>query len=232
MKRKPIQITAGLINAMNSYNKDHKYSINEVHELTGYHWNTVKDYVKLIILIEKFAPKLKIDEKSNEIIIAKQSPYLKNFSILEQLILYLFICKAFNEESAINKHKILLSDKSTLNINDEFKEFIKDTSNGALYLSLKGKFKAQGILASIYSDMGDFIEDKLKISLEKPSKVWLLNFYNKMRYSHKENKMKFKKIRSEQKEEIKENELDDYYFLTTSSSNAISSHKISTESIA
>jgi len=178
MKRKPIQITAGLINAISSFNKGQKYSINEVHELTGYHWNTVKDYVKLIILIEKFAPKLKIDEKSNEIIIAKQSPYFKNFSVLEQLILYLFICKAFNKEYAIKKNKILLNDQSTLNINDGFKEFIKNTSNGALYLTLKGKFKAQGILASIYSDMGDFIEDKLNISLEKPLNVWLLNFYN------------------------------------------------------
>ena len=50
---------------------------------------------------------------------------------MEKLILYLFKSKAFNEESAIVINK----------------EFITKTSNNRLYLTLKGKFAAHGILA-------------------------------------------------------------------------------------
>ena len=231
MKRKPIHILAGLINAINSLDKDHKYSINEIHEKTDYHWTTVSDYVKLIILAKKFAPDLKIDEKSKGIIITKQSPYFKNFNILEQLLLYLFKSKAFNEESAINKNKIVFNDRSELNPNEEFKEFIKKTSNNALYLTLKGKFRAQGILASIYSDMCDYIENKSKIPLKKSSKVWLLNFYEN-KQSLMENKITPKKIRFEQKVELKENEVDDYESVLASYAKTTLTHNVSTESIA
>ncbi len=226
MKRKPIHILAGLINAMNSLDKDHKYSINEIHEKTEYHWTTVSDYVKLIILAKKFAPDLKIDEKSKGIIITNQSPYFKKFNLLEQLILYLFISKAFNEESAIKKNKIIFSDGSKLNPSEEF---ITETSNRTFYLTLKGKFKAQGILASIYSEMGDYIENNSKIHSKK-SKVWLLNFYENETSSLK-NKMR-SKIESEQKVEQKSNELDEYQSLFATHTGTPLSGKISNESIA
>ncbi|KKN67837.1 hypothetical protein LCGC14_0457170 [marine sediment metagenome] len=231
MKRKPIHILAGLINAMNSLDKDHEYSINEIHEKTNYHWNTVSDYIKLIILTKEFSPNFEIDEKSNGIIITKESPYFKNFNIFEQFLLYLFKSKAFNEESAINKNKIVLSDRSELNPNEEFKAFIKYTSNNGLYLTLKGKFRAQGILASIYSDMCDYIENKPKIPLKKLSKVWLLNFYENNQ-SLVEQKMTPKKIRSEPKVELEENRLEDYESLLAIYNKPTPTHKISTESIA
>jgi len=225
MKRKPIHILAGLINAMNSLDKDHKYSINEIHEKTNYHWTTVNDYVKLIILAKKFAPDLKIVEKSN-VIISKQSPYFKRFNLLEQLILFLFISKAFNEASAIKKYKIIFSDGSKLDPNREFKDFIAETSNGAFYLTLKGKFKAQGILASVYSDMGDYIEDISKIPSRKSSKVWLLNFYEKEQLSVK------RTIPENYRTELKDSEGDTFQSPLAHISDIILFNNVSNESVA
>ena len=105
MKRKPIQIMAGLINALNSFPNDKEYSINKIHDETNYHWNTVNDYIKLIILVKKFAPELKIMKETNEIVIIKQSPYFKTLNEMEQFVLYLFISRAFDKQSVIDKKK-------------------------------------------------------------------------------------------------------------------------------
>ena len=167
MKRKPIQIMAGLINALNSFSNNKEYSINKIHDETNYHWNTVNDYIKLIILIKKFAPELKIMKETNEIVIIKESPYFKTLNEMEQLVLYLFISRAFDKQSVIDKKKIILNNGFNPQISKEFKELINSTSDDGYYLSLKGKFRAQGILASIYKKMVDFIENKIDISSEK-----------------------------------------------------------------
>jgi len=202
MKRKPIQIMAGLINAFNSFKKGSKYSINEIHEMTEYHWNTVNDYVKLNILVREFSPKLAIDEKTNEIIIKEHSPYFKNLKPLEQLIIFLFISKAFNETSAIQSQEIAFIDDSHPTIDEKYKKYFNDSSGEALYLTLKGKYRAQGILASIYGKMIDFIEDKSSPK-EEAINPWLLNFYKRpqKRYSkHRKLNLRESKQTSEKKE--------------------------------
>lgn len=206
MKRKPIQIMAGLINALNSFPNDKEYSINKIHDETNYHWNTVNDYIKLIILVKKFAPKLKIMKETNEIVIIKQSPYFKTLNEMEQFVLYLFISRAFDKQSVIDKKKIILNNGFNLQISEEFKELIKCTSDDGYYLSLKGKFRAQGILASIYKNMVDFIENKIDISSEKISENWLLNFYgdNKNSYLEKIKNLKVKNIQERKSEEVED----------------------------
>lgn len=206
MKRKPIQIMAGLINALNSFPNDKEYSINKIHDETNYHWNTVNDYIKLIILVKKFAPELKIMKETNEIVIIKQSPYFKTLNEMEQFVLYLFISRAFDKQSVIDKKKIILNNGFNLQISEEFKELIKCTSDDGYYLSLKGKFRAQGILASIYKNMVDFIENKIDISSEKISENWLLNFYgdNKNSYLEKIKNLKVKNIQERKSEEVED----------------------------
>ncbi|MFO8018229.1 MAG: hypothetical protein R6U96_06305 [Promethearchaeia archaeon] len=184
MKRKPIQIMAGLINAFNSFQKGAKYSINEIHEMTDYHWKTVDNYIKLNILVREFSPKLVIDEKTHEIMIEEQSPYFKKLKPLEQLIVFLFISKAFNETSAIPRKEITFLDDSHPTVDEQYKKFINTNSDNALYLTLKGKYKAQGILASIYGEMIDFIEGKSTLKKESPH-PWLLNFYGSSSKSYR-----------------------------------------------
>lgn len=181
MRRKPIQIMAGLINALNSYSKDEEYSINKIHEDTNYHWNTVNDYVKLILLVKNFAPDLKLRNETNDMVITKHSPYFKNLDEMEQLIVYLFNSKAFDEQSAIEKEKLMFTNRSNpsnLRIPHPFNEFIRCTHEKRCHLTLKGKFRAQGILASIYKTMIDFIEKETDITRENASEHWLKTFYD------------------------------------------------------
>ncbi|MBD3213337.1 MAG: hypothetical protein GF311_12075 [Candidatus Lokiarchaeota archaeon] len=229
MKRKPIQIMAGLINALNPLSKNQNYSINQIHEETNYHWNTVNDYIKLINLVKKFAPDLKIDDKTNEIKIKKQSPYFKNLKKLEQLILYLFISKAFNEESSINKNEIKLNYDSNLDLNEEAKEFIKQSNEGEIYLTLKGKFKAQGIFSSLYKKMIDFIENKSNLK-ENSNRIWLLNFYEDKESPYLKKKKRFLKTTSRQNSEEDEEKISEYKKMLDLSEKAL--NNISTENIA
>ena len=227
MKRKPIDIMAGLINALNSYsNENQKYSINKIHDDTTYHWNTVKDYIKLIVLIKQFAPDLGITN-DNEIRIIKHSPYFKTLEETEQLVLYLFISNAFDDQSAIDKKRIVFRNGFNMQYSQEF---ISQTAENGLYLTLKGKFLAQGILASIYKDMVDFIQDKLDVSLKKRSENWPEIFYGDGRENYYSGrKLKTKLVRQD-REEVKDlssiKALDDYTNFSKKPYN------LSTESIA
>lgn len=233
MKRKPINIMAALINALNSYQKDQSYSINQIHEETDLHWNTVHDYIKLINLVKLYAPDLNIDNETNEVIINKQSPYFRKLEKQEQLILHLFLSKAFNEESALKKEKIHLKNGSKLNKDALSREFIEFTPNYALYLTRKGKFKAHGILSSVYNNMIDFIDNKTTPK-EKSNNSWVLNFYEDDRSSSLKTKKEYKKCVSEQKKAKNQSEKSDYItvFEELQRSQRRSSIDISTENIA
>jgi hypothetical protein len=233
MKRKPINIMAALINALNSYPMDQSYSINQIHEDTDLHWNTVHDYIKLINLVKYYAPDLNVDNDTNEVIINKHSPYFRKLEKQEQLILHLFLSKAFNKESALKKEKIHLKNGSKLNKETLSREFIQFTSNGDLYLTLKGKFKAHGVLSSVYENMVDFIENKTNPK-EKSNNLWLLNFYEDGQSSPLKTKKEYKKCVSEQKKEKKQSENSEYItlFEELKRSQRRSSIDVSTENIA
>lgn len=233
MKRKPINIMAALINALNSYQKDQSYSINQIHEETNLHWNTVHDYIKLINLVKYYAPDLNIDNETNEVIINKQSPYFRNLEKQEQLILHLFLSKAFNKKSALKKEKIHLKNSSKLNKDVLSRKFIEFTSDGALYLTLNGKFKAHGVLSSVYENMVDFIDNKTNPK-EKSNNSWVLNFYEDDHSSYLKKKKKYQKCVSERKKEKSLSEKSNYItvFEELKGSTRRSSIDISTENIA
>ncbi|MGV9172513.1 MAG: hypothetical protein ACOC44_12730 [Promethearchaeia archaeon] len=78
--------------------------------------------------------------------------------------------------TTLTRKQIRFIDDSHPSIDEKYKEFININSVDALYLTLKGKYRAQGILASIYGEMIDFIEGKSTLKKES-THPWLLNFY-------------------------------------------------------
>ncbi|MHA1857474.1 MAG: hypothetical protein ACTSXY_12655 [Promethearchaeota archaeon] len=171
MKRKPIDIIVGLLNILNSFQTNREYNINEIKQKTGFHWQTISDYVLLIQLIQEFGTKIKINPKTNKIRIISPSNYFRFLTLEEQIITFLFIEKAFNESNSISEDILLnfFRQNQIKTIKDS--PFIKTTFNNTIirknntgfYLTRRGNFKAQGILASINRKMVEFIDKKANV---------------------------------------------------------------------
>ena len=168
MKRKPIDIVADIINSLNGYQEEKKFNINSMKERSNLHWNTSKDYLYLIYFIQKFAPELDIiNSNKNEFKIRKYSKLFTQFSLEEQIIIHLFLEKAFDLDTSININSMIESQFDINELDDsKFIRIFKSGKNHSkIYLSLKGRFKAQGILSRINEKMADFIENHNQINL-------------------------------------------------------------------
>ena len=186
MKRKPIEITAGLLNILNSFQTNRDYNINEIKQKTGFHWQTISDYILLIQLIQEFGAKIKINPKTNKIQILSPSNYLEKLTIEEQMIVFLFIEKAFDDFTSIPEVILFNSfpqnDIETI-INSPFiitilSHNMKRKTNPRFYLSQRGKYKAQGILSSINRKIAEFIDKKADIEIASKSKIVIKPFQN------------------------------------------------------
>ncbi len=179
MKRKPIDITTGLLNILNSFQPNREYNINEIKQKTGFHWQTISDYILLIQLIQEFGTKIKINPKTNKIRTISSSNYIKFLNIEEQIIIFLFIEKAFDESNSISEDMLLnlfpQNKIKTINSSPFIKTTLINTLNRKyktrFYLTRRGNFKAQGILASINRKMAEFIDKKADIEITSQSKV-------------------------------------------------------------
>ncbi len=179
MKRKPIDITAGLLNILNSFQPNREYNINEIKQKTGFHWQTISDYILLIQLIQEFGTKIKINPKTNKIRTISSSNYIKFLNIEEQIITFLFIEKAFDEANSISEDILLKFFPQNEIKKIKVSPFIKKTlintlnrkHNTIFYLTRRGNFKAQGILASINRKMAEFIDKKADVEDISQSKV-------------------------------------------------------------
>ena len=168
MKRKPIDIVTDIINSLNGYQEEKKFNINSMKERSNLHWNTSKDYLYLIYFIQKFAPELDIiNSNKNEFKIRKYSKLFTQFSLEEQIIIHLFLEKAFDLDTSININSMIESQFDINELDDsKFIRIFKSGKNHSkIYLSLKGRFKAQGILSRINEKMADFIENHNQINL-------------------------------------------------------------------
>jgi hypothetical protein len=161
MKRKPIEIVGTLLNGLNSLNKNGKYSINEIHEKTGFHYNTVKEYMKLINLIQCFSPRIEMNLNSNKISIKEYAPFTTTFNDTQQLELMLFVNRALSEESAKNIKELEITPR-IIKESNQFMEIIYDNNDHPVsaYLTTRGKFKAQGLLVFINQKIGEIIDNK------------------------------------------------------------------------
>lgn len=168
MKRKPIDILASIINSLNGYKKEKIIHINSLREKSNIHWTTSKEYLYLIYFIQRFAPQIEIDSDSNNYKITNHSRYFGSFKIEEQIIIHLFLEKAFNAKSGLSLNDILNSKEPYGNLSEsKYIRLIKDSNEKVtIYLSTKGKYKAQGILSRINEKMSYFIENREIITVK------------------------------------------------------------------
>ncbi len=186
MKRKPIDITAGLLNILNSFQTNREYNINEIKQKTGFHWQTISDYTLLIQLIQEFGTKIKINPITKKIRIISSSNYINFLTFEEQIISFLFIEKAFDESNSISENILLnlfpQNEIKTIETSPFIKVSIKNILNRKnitrYYLTRRGNFKAQGIIASINRKMAEFIDKKADVEYISQSNVVITPYQN------------------------------------------------------
>ena len=184
MKRKPIDITTGLLNIFNSFQTNRDYNINEIRQKTGLHWQTISDYILLIQLIQEFGTKIKINPITKKIRIMSSSNHMKFLTLEEQIVTFLFIEKAFDETNSISEDILLNffphNEIKTINaspfINTILINTLNKKFNTKFYLSRRGNFKAQGILSSINRKMAEFIDKKADVEFISQSEVVIKPF--------------------------------------------------------
>lgn len=172
MRRKPIDIMADLINTMSGFRNNQAFNINEIKERANIHWKTAEEYLKLLNLVQKFAPQIGYNENKKSFNIVKYPRYFSKMVLEEQLIVYLFLEQAFDDKTAINSKDLFITIPqnhpevmkiqnskyiSMISINNQLKY--------KFHLKRSGKFKAQGILANFNTKMADLIEDVNNSSL-------------------------------------------------------------------
>ncbi|MCF2141050.1 MAG: hypothetical protein K9W44_13410 [Candidatus Lokiarchaeota archaeon] len=211
MKRKPIDIVADILNVLNGYRRGKAFNINSLKEKSNIHWKTTQDYLNLIYFIQKFAPEIEINKQKKEFFICTHSKYFSNFNLENQLIIYLFLEKAFDSKNRIDLNSII-DFRNSYNVNciayskfnsmpksqiksDQRKKIISQLKKSeyirvlnskqkitAVYLSLKGKFKAQGLLSQINEEMAKFIENPHKIEFYNKNENIIRPFMHKKMY--------------------------------------------------
>lgn len=159
MKRKPMDIVANVIDILNGLGRDSSYSYNEMKTITGMHYDTIRDYITLIGLIQTFAPKIIIDEKRNKVSVENYSPSFRHLDVVGQFLVILFLEHKFTPENAMNPtqyfSRMSEEDKNAIESSPYFEKITRQAET-AFYLSRKGKFKAQGLLASLSLKMAEF----------------------------------------------------------------------------
>ncbi|MHA1583650.1 MAG: hypothetical protein ACTSWL_00215 [Promethearchaeota archaeon] len=190
MKRKPIDIVADIINSLNGYQNGEKFNINSLKERSNIHWTTTQDYLNLIYFIQKFAPEIEITNQNKRFQIQRQSKYFGQFQFEEQVIIYLFLEKAFDPRSQIYLNTLFES-KTQNHLGKEMKvlensKFIRISKNeegkSNIYLSMKGRFKAQGLISRINEEMANFIENPNKINLNTIAQLKIKPFRYEYNY--------------------------------------------------
>lgn len=179
MKRKPIEIVADVINSLNGLQMNQQYSINELKSRSNIHWETASNYLQLIQFIQDYAPKIEMDPETKNFQICAYSNVTQNLPLEEQLILYLFLNKAFSNESMISERELwenLPPDQLRTIENSKYLEMAKFNNENIFMLTRKGKFKAQSILANINRSMAYSIDNCGKKLIPKSENMVLIPF--------------------------------------------------------
>lgn len=182
MKRKPSSIVTGLINILNSLRKGSEYSINQIKDKTGFHWETIHDYIILLRLIEEFGPKIEFNPQNKKIKIKEYSKPFVKLNLEDQIVLFLFLEKKFGEDSSCEikelKHDFSTKKLAELKKSKYFQFNSRKTS--MIYLSKLGKFRGQGILSSIHGEMAEFVDKKANYELNKENREVIKPFHQEL----------------------------------------------------
>ena len=100
MKRDPLNIALSLIYNLNLIEENRELNINNFKSLRDIanHWNTIKKYLKIFQLVQKYCPDFEICDSKIKVV---YSEIYNRISVKEKLILYLMNNDAFSEESAV-----------------------------------------------------------------------------------------------------------------------------------
>ncbi len=155
MKKDPNLIFLLLGMTLNNLKLNNEYNFNELRKKVGIHWITLKKYANLVVFIQKYFPKIDVNNKRNTIKINEISERINEFDPLEKQLLIFYLSKAFDEKSALN---LEFYDDEQLNSINILKEigFIKEYNNKA-YLSLEGRNMGYILISDIYNEMEKII---------------------------------------------------------------------------
>ncbi|MHA2008931.1 MAG: hypothetical protein ACXABO_12245 [Promethearchaeota archaeon] len=167
MKKKPSVIFSILINTLNNLDLNTEYSVNEISEKSGLHWQTTNEYLKILMELIKFSPKIKLNVDNNKFRIIEHSDFFKKLSINQQILIHLYENKAYNAENALRIDQIYPSVEEETFLNDLLlkKQIRYDSTNGKYYLTKMGK----SLVISIYSDLSKGIFNFTEIHSETKS---------------------------------------------------------------
>lgn len=161
MNKDPLSIILSLIYNLNLLEENREFNINELKSLPQMerHWITIKKYLKIIQLIQKYCPQIELKDSKFEI---KKSQIYQRFSKKEQLLLFLFNNQALDEENAIDIPDRL----DNPSIRESLGYLFHKTVNDKYYLSKSG---IEGY-KSINSDLNDLIYNNKNINEVFPKK--------------------------------------------------------------
>ena len=156
-----LHVIAKLFDALNVV--DRETSVVELVERTGLDKATIKECFSLLAFIDSFCPEFVHDPATGKITKHEDSKFINDhgaLTIMECRLMQLFRMKAFDEGSAINDSPIdHVRLEAPYDGNDLMSlNLIELTAGGKTFLTRKGKFKAQSVFASIYREMGNFID--------------------------------------------------------------------------
>ncbi len=166
MKKDPLTIMNSMVLNLNLLEPNQEYNINELKFIKDLemHWNTIKKYLKIISLIQGYAPSIEIKDSKFTII---NSDIYNHLNDKEKCVITLFNRKAIDQDSAI----YIPLDYGEL-INDSIGYLFEKTSDNTFYLNEVGldlyKSIKQDILDLIYEEKSidevffeseDFIEE-------------------------------------------------------------------------
>ncbi len=159
------------MNVLSNLKINEEYSINEISEKSGLHWQTANDYLRILSHLLKFSPKIKIND-NNKIEVISHSDFFERLSINQRILVTLYESKAFNEKSAIRIKKIISDPDLEIYLEElTSKEQIKkNTSEDEYFITNRGKTVVISLYSDITQDIFSFDYDIEEISQMETSK--------------------------------------------------------------
>lgn len=104
MRREPLEIVMAFADFLKTTKEGETYSLNQIKDLTGLHYRTVQNYAFLIHHVQTKLPSITLEEsgKAARIRITK-NPSLSEFSLEDELVLYLFDKGAIRKSVGVKK---------------------------------------------------------------------------------------------------------------------------------
>lgn len=160
-----MEIISEILHYLQTFPPKTTLSISEISKFSKTHYETVREYMLLIQLVQTHAPLISYNPKERSIEVLGYPKIFRQFSLEEQIILELFLKKRFDYDTT-EYLKNLSVGLPAQKIYDEIKMseyfqiiLLEDNMDlTRIYLRNKGKMRAHGLLASINRSIGEFMD--------------------------------------------------------------------------